>query len=483
MQWIWEEKFKVRISDIGFDGNIKVSSLFNYMQEVATNHANNIGIGKDDLMKNQTFWVLSRLKIDIINYPKFGEELKVVTWPKGTNKLFALRDFEIYGEDGTLVANATSAWLIVDLLSMKPQRPAVFADSVKKIAMDAIKEVPGKIKPQSDWERSHEKRVGYSDLDINHHVNNAKYVEWIFDCMDKDFFKTNRVKSLQVNFLSESKWEDSVELRRKKFDIEGSSKGMYVEGFNQGLDKGTFNAILEYRDLIAELEMDKVRNQNIINYATTYPLIRTMCHGESILMQGISDDPWIYFSSQSEKEFEKLMETCKGELYFAVIEEWMRPYVVKNKEIDWELPCMKLYFPESAELPEVEIAEDAVVRPLTKEDAAAIQDYSKYNDFTTTDYIEERIENGVGFGVLKEDVLVAWILTHDDGSIGFLNVLPEHRKSGYGQILTVKTIEKVRALNQVPMVCIESENVKSMNLAKKLGYVEDRMINWIKLQE
>jgi predicted GNAT family acetyltransferase len=76
---------------------------------------------------------------------------------------------------------------------------------------------------------------------------------------------------------------------------------------------------------------------------------------------------------------------------------------------------------------------------------------------------------------------VAWGITQDDGAIGFLHVLPEYRKSGYGRDITVDLINKVRNKGQIPFVHIEEKNEKSMRLAMSLGFTKNKMVNWLEI--
>ncbi|SFG41486.1 FR47-like protein [Desulfotomaculum arcticum] len=98
------------------------------------------------------------------------------------------------------------------------------------------------------------------------------------------------------------------------------------------------------------------------------------------------------------------------------------------------------------------------------------------------DYIVERIQNGIGCGIWQNKKLVAWALTHDDGAIGFLNVLEGYRRKGYGKDITVAMIKRLLEIGEVPYAHIEEENEKSMSLALKTGFRKDRRIHWIKMK-
>jgi 8-oxo-dGTP diphosphatase len=226
------------------------------------------------------------------------------------------------------------------------------------------------------------------------------------------------------------------------------------------------------------LEKDKIRNINIINFIRSYPVKTFDTAGHSVLIRGRSDEDWIYISSKSCEEFFQLIKGLdEDDKCFAVLEDWMLPYIVKSKGIRSRLISMKLVYDEKTSLPPV----ISSVADLSTTDASYIFVNSKYKEYLSVEYIVERINNGIGLGIFQNEKLVAWAITHDDGAIGFLNVLEEYRGKGYGTYVTVAMIKKLLELGEVPFVHIEEENQKSMNLALKAGFRKDRRIGWIKL--
>lgn len=243
----WIESFKIRIYDVDFNNKVKLSSIFNFMQEVATNHAAHLNVGLDDLLENGLFWVLSRVKLEILQYPTLGEEIKVETWPKGVDKLFALRDFYIYNGDNKVIAKATTAWLIIDSKKLRPKRPKIFLERIPSFPDEhAIIEVPGKIIESAEKDIVFQKRVRYTDIDINHHMNNVKYVEMALNSFSEDIFKEKHLKSMQVNFLSECKFGDEIKIKK---GIPYDTKNyFYLEGINKHTSKKVFEACIEWLD-------------------------------------------------------------------------------------------------------------------------------------------------------------------------------------------------------------------------------------------
>ena len=53
-------------------------------------------------------------------------------------------------------------------------------------------------------------QVKQSDLDLLHHVNNVKYLEWILDTQTN--IKATRPHQIDINFVGEARLNDKVEI-------------------------------------------------------------------------------------------------------------------------------------------------------------------------------------------------------------------------------------------------------------------------------
>ncbi len=224
------------------------------------------------------------------------------------------------------------------------------------------------------------------------------------------------------------------------------------------------------------LNKDPKRNLNTLNFIENQTITKSFIVGESVLIKGISDEEWIYISSQDEDELLELINYIDSESYF-FLEEWMVPFVIK-KEIQWQLTCEKLVLDESVQ---VQIPTHEVTK-LTIDDAEFIQNNHDYSEYTDVEYIKECITNRLGYGIRYDNQLVAWALIHDDGAIGFLRVLPEYIGQGLAKSITNKMIIELRKLGKLPCVHIEKTNYKSLALAKKTGFKYVSTVTWVKIK-
>lgn len=233
----------------------------------------------------------------------------------------------------------------------------------------------------------------------------------------------------------------------------------------------------ELKAIISILKKDLIKNINMINFIEENEILETHTLGNAIMVKGISDREWIYFSCKDKTEFENLLGLLKPEdNNFAILEDWMIPILSKKFKIKIELSTIKYILSPEVIIPQNKIS----ITELTPEDANYIYTYYDYRDYTDTAYIKQRIIKGISAAIKKEEKLVAWAITHDDGAIGMLHVLPEFRRQGLAKEVTICIINKLRGLGKLPFAQIEEDNFKSINFVESLGFVKDRNVHWAK---
>lgn len=190
---------------------------------------------------------------------------------------------------------------------------------------------------------------------------------------------------------------------------------------------------------------------------------------------GKSDRPWTYFDVTDIEGLIKLLSVLPEEYYnYALIEDWMVDVIDPENLRVREMVCKRLYLPKENVLKFT----PNLVTPLNEDDATEIQNTHAYGEFTDIDYVTEQIRTGCHGCIRVDGKLAAWAITHDDGAIGFLYVLPEYRGRNYGYEITAYIASKLRSKGLPVYVHIEADNEHSIELSKKLGFIEDRNVRW-----
>jgi medium-chain acyl-[acyl-carrier-protein] hydrolase len=220
----FEKEYRVHVYETVPDGRVALWSLFNYMQDIASDHAIKLGFGRDDLLKKNNFWVLSRMYAEIYDMPSWFDTIIVKTWPCGTDKLFAMRNYEIRFPDGRNIAAGSSSWLIVDRETKKIQRPdetlTRYNDDSKSIKSPVRS--AGKLAGTSgDGAVSSALKVKISDLDVNLHTNNVNYLKWVADTYDLNFILAHSPLSAEINYLAESRHDEEIVIKTSREEDKG----------------------------------------------------------------------------------------------------------------------------------------------------------------------------------------------------------------------------------------------------------------------
>ncbi len=208
---VWREEYQIRSYEVDCRNRLSILAIFAFMQEAASKHAEALGVSIHQLISENYTWLLSRLKIKIASFPGWNDQIQVCTWPSGVQQLFALRDFELKDVNDRSIAAALSAWLIIDLQKRRPVRITPFVERLKPIEGNHILgDRLDKLPALSD--QTHEKgfAVRHSDLDINQHANNVKFVEWLIEGVPDAILKTMVPVEFEINFLAEAFHNDRI---------------------------------------------------------------------------------------------------------------------------------------------------------------------------------------------------------------------------------------------------------------------------------
>jgi acyl-ACP thioesterase len=234
---IWTENYTVRSYEVDARGNLAVFSIFNYIQNAASNHADALGVSIRQLLAEGRTWVLSRLLIKIDSYPGWKDTVRVNTWPSGIQGLFALRDFDLKNDAGRSFGSCISAWLIIDSRKRRPVRMSPYLGRLNPLEgnhvladrLDKIPEIPAP-------DAGNRFLVGYRDLDLNQHVNSARYIEWALESLPVNVRETCILASLEINFIAEA-------FRGDRILSSCQSIGAFGEAFGEAVENAFFHNI------------------------------------------------------------------------------------------------------------------------------------------------------------------------------------------------------------------------------------------------
>ena len=208
MEPIFEQEFY--IDDLVTDcfGRLKSSCVLYFVQEMAGQHFNRMAL--DPTPENKgLMWVIIRHRLQVTRLPHKGETIRLETWPMPTTRVAYPRSVVAYDEQGQELFRSISLWVLMDRNTRAMVLPGKSGILVPGILRGNELPSPNSLAPVV-CSASARRRVCFSDLDVNDHMNNCRYLEWIGDLLPAAFHQEHTMKDVTMCYLGEAREGDEL---------------------------------------------------------------------------------------------------------------------------------------------------------------------------------------------------------------------------------------------------------------------------------
>lgn len=228
MQNIFSKTFDLRTSDFDINKRLLPSAVLDLFQAVAGEHAGILGCGMDDLIKEDLIWVLIRTKYLVLKQPKMFSKVVVKTWPLPPSRAGFQREYLMENEAGEPLIKASSDWVIIN----RQTRRIASASNIYPEGFDYIKEktFEGRLSKIADFEVADGAITvipRYSQLDMNGHVNNTKYANYVLDALNPT---DKEIVEFQIDYRHEVKSGEKLTLYPLHAGEKAFAKGVGDDG-------------------------------------------------------------------------------------------------------------------------------------------------------------------------------------------------------------------------------------------------------------
>ncbi len=199
----YQMKMKIPFDMADMNGHIKLPDVVLLSLQVSGMQSIELGVGDKTILENYNLvWIIAGYDIEVIRLPRFGEEITIETEALSYNRLFCYRRFTIYDEAGQELIHMMTTFVLMDRDSRKVH--AVEPEIVGPYQSEFSKKLLRGPKYQSlENPISKDYHVRFYDLDMNGHVNNSKYLDWIFEVMGAEFLTQYIPKRINLKYVKE----------------------------------------------------------------------------------------------------------------------------------------------------------------------------------------------------------------------------------------------------------------------------------------
>ena len=242
MKPIFTKEYEITDAVVDCFGRLKLSMLLYFCQDIAGRHCHFLGADYDTLAQKNLIWAIIRQKVQITRMPRSGETIRVETWPMPTTKVCYPRSTVAYDADGQEVFRSISMWVLMDATSRAMILPAKSGVTVEGLLTGTELAAPASLAAKQ-LEQLHCRRVCYTDLDRNGHMNNTRYLEWISDLLPSTFHEGHAATEFTVCYHAEAR--EGHELHMSwQLDENGQ---LQVESWREAPEEGGFHRIFAAR--------------------------------------------------------------------------------------------------------------------------------------------------------------------------------------------------------------------------------------------
>ena len=222
-------KIKTNWHDTDANRNVRPSKIVEYMQETANRQCEASGLPLEKLRDEKGLaFILGALSFNSYKPLHAYDEIEVRTWCKEAKSYIFQRFFEIV-RDGEKVAEAASTWVLIDL----EKKAMVRADNYDFLQDKFFYDAPvdpekllkkARISKEIEMREVGKRKISYSDIDYNMHMNNTHYPDMICDFLGEmtDAERNWRVAAMSLSYIKESHLGATLTVTRSEMQEDGT---------------------------------------------------------------------------------------------------------------------------------------------------------------------------------------------------------------------------------------------------------------------
>lgn len=206
-------RYTIKWHDTDANRRLTPSRLLMYMEETSNEHLVAAGMSLDELRDGRGLaFLVSRISVRIYAPLYADDEIDVQTWVCESRGLSFVRCYRVLCREKT-VAEAYSVWALMDLREGRLLPATAFPYNIEP-EEPLGKELSARLRmPSIDrMELAGERRIVYSDIDYNRHMNNTHYPNMLCDFTPE--IENRGVVGYTLSFVHEAAYGRTLKMYR-----------------------------------------------------------------------------------------------------------------------------------------------------------------------------------------------------------------------------------------------------------------------------
>lgn len=212
MKNYFDKHFELRYFEMNKSGEASATTMLTLLEETAADHCFSINHSLYDLLEKNVGWVLLSGTLQMERYPIYKEKITIRTWLSSYSTIKGIRENIIYDEQNNIIGRAKGLWVFFDI---ERRRPIQIFNEIKEkwsfCSEESITEnITKKITPLNDANNLIKFKVNRYDTDMNKHVNNIRYLQWVIESIPEEIVDNYYLYSIDGRFIAEAQYGDTI---------------------------------------------------------------------------------------------------------------------------------------------------------------------------------------------------------------------------------------------------------------------------------
>ncbi len=206
----YTESVTIASYDGDINRRIRPSSILKLQQEIGEQHLNSAGLSYSFLWDNGFVFLLTRAMSIIYEAPCFEDKVTLSTCSHGVKGVNFIRSYDFTDDTGKVLVHSVSTFVLVDPVKHGILRPsAVDKFGIIHNTGTSMSDMPAKISLPGNALSEEPRKIRFTDIDYNGHLNNVVYADIAMDYAPFELAKTP-LKRFDINFIGEALHGDEL---------------------------------------------------------------------------------------------------------------------------------------------------------------------------------------------------------------------------------------------------------------------------------
>ncbi|WP_116769735.1 MULTISPECIES: acyl-[acyl-carrier-protein] thioesterase [Maribacter] len=235
----FDKQFELRYFEMNEFGVASPTTILTLLEETAAEHCYSINHSLYQLAEQNIGWVLISGLMQMERYPSYKEKITITTWLSKYSTIKGFRENIIYDEQNNIIGRAKGLWIFFDTIKRRPVQ--IFEDIISKWSFcneESIDyNISKKIKAVENSDYELDFKVNRYDTDINKHLNNIRYLQWVIESIPDEIIDNYYLYSIDGRFIAEAHYNQSIVSLTKNDAMDTKDKSFIHTIKIEGTDK------------------------------------------------------------------------------------------------------------------------------------------------------------------------------------------------------------------------------------------------------